>query len=173
MVRICVAAAVALTALTAQAQVYKCKVDGKTVFSDQPCAPDAKQINVRPAAGYSPTAPTPGSVNTNPSSINSSNNPQAVVARMQHEIALRDADQKIQSLRAKITEEQDSMNREVAALRNQKSRANNNLAGATWEQAITGEMSAVVARYDVRIRALESEIKQAEDERSRLLAAGN
>lgn len=168
MMRICVAAAVALTSLTVQAQVYKCKVDGKTVFSDQSCAPDAKQINVRPAAGHSPTAPTPGSVNASPAVVNSSSNPQAVVARMEHERAIREIESKIQRLRSRVLEEQDSMNREVAALRDQKQYANNNLAGATWQQSLSGEMSAVVARYDVRIRGIEAEIERAEAEHARL-----
>lgn len=33
------------------AQVYKCQENGKTVFSDQPCAADSKRVEVRPATG--------------------------------------------------------------------------------------------------------------------------
>ena len=39
------------------------------------------------------------------------------------------------------------MTREMDALRAQKARANNNLAGATWEQSLSTEMQAVAARY--------------------------
>lgn len=35
----------------AQAQVYKCTENGKTVFSDVPCATGAKRVDVRPATG--------------------------------------------------------------------------------------------------------------------------
>ena len=48
-----------LLATSAHAQVYKCKVDGKTVFADQPCATDAKLIDVRPASGHSAPALPP------------------------------------------------------------------------------------------------------------------
>lgn len=41
----------AMLALPVHAQIYKCTEDGKTVFSDKPCRPDAKPIEVRPAAG--------------------------------------------------------------------------------------------------------------------------
>jgi hypothetical protein len=87
---------------------------------------------------------------------------------MEHERAIREIESKIQRLRSRVLEEQDSMNREVAALRDQKQYANNNLAGATWQQSLSGEMSAVVARYDVRIRGIEAEIERAEAEHARL-----
>lgn len=35
----------------ASAQVYRCTIDGQTVFSGTPCAIDAEQINVRPSSG--------------------------------------------------------------------------------------------------------------------------
>lgn len=40
---------------------------------------------------------------------------------------------------------------EVTRLRQDRSRANNNLAGATWEQSLATEMSAVAERYRTRI----------------------
>ncbi|MCK2095620.1 DUF4124 domain-containing protein [Thauera aromatica] len=39
----------------AQAQVYKCQIDGSTTFSDMPCGNDAREIDVTPATGsYNP-----------------------------------------------------------------------------------------------------------------------
>lgn len=58
----------------------------------------------------------------------------------------------------------------LAALRAKKAQANNNLAGAVWENSISEEMSAVVARYDVRIRGLREEIRRLEGEREALRA---
>ena len=44
--------AAAFTAAPVSAQVYKCKdAGGTTVYSAQPCAIDAKPIDVRPASG--------------------------------------------------------------------------------------------------------------------------
>lgn len=46
------AAAIAASLVSpAQAQVYKCTENGKTVFSDVPCSTGAKRVDVRPAAG--------------------------------------------------------------------------------------------------------------------------
>lgn len=61
---------------------------------------------------------------------------------------------------------------QLAARRTKKNQANN-LAGAMWEQSISQEMSAVVARYDVRIRAIQGEIERLQGERERLAAQGN
>lgn len=41
----------ALSPLTAAAQIYRCNVDGKTVFMDRPCAGDSTPHQVQPAAG--------------------------------------------------------------------------------------------------------------------------
>ena len=101
-----------------QAQVYKCKVDGKTTFSDLPCATDAKPINVRPASGHSgAVAPVPTAAPAASAPINSSSNPQAVVAKMERDRALRDIGHDIEIEHSKIREEEESMSRELAALR--------------------------------------------------------
>ena len=50
--RILIVILTAAAASAAQAQVYKCKdASGTTGFSSQPCAPDAKPIEVKPASG--------------------------------------------------------------------------------------------------------------------------
>ena len=158
-----------LVATSAQAQVYKCKVDGKIVFADQPCAADAKPIAVRPASGHSapslPAVVIPGAASQ---AINSSSNPQAVVARAERERAIRELQFTINARRSQIGEEQAAMDREIASLRQQKTYANNNLAGATWQKSISEEMNAVVGRYDVRIRALQDEIDRLEMDLSTL-----
>lgn len=149
----------------AHGQVYKCTVGGRTVFSDQPCSPSSKPIDVRPASGRSaaPLEETP----TQPAApvadpVNSSNNPQAVLARVERERLIRDKEHEIKVQKSTIEDEQVAMDRELAELRRKKDYARNNLAGATWEKSISEEMNAVVARYDVRIRALQDEIKRME-----------
>ena len=163
-----------LVATSAHAQVYKCRIGGQMVFSDQPCAADAKPIEVRPASGHSAPALPPLVITTPgaPQPINASSNPQAVVARMEHERALRDIDHRISVEHSRIREAEGRMNAELAALRAKKAQANNNLAGAVWENSISEEMSAVVARYDVRIRAIQGEIERLQGERERLAGQG-
>lgn len=158
---IAIASATALTTPAAQAQIYKCTVAGKTVFSDQPCDADAKPLDVRPASGrgtdqrLSDGAP-----------INASSNPQELLSRMERDRRIRDLEHEIRARRSRIGDEQSAMDREIAALRQQKARANNNLAGATWEKSISEEMNAVVGRYDVRIRTLQDEINRLESDLS-------
>jgi uncharacterized small protein (DUF1192 family) len=77
---------------------------------------------------------------------------------MERERRVRELEYEIQRRRSNIVDEQAAMEREVATLREKKAHVNNNLAGATWEKSISEEMSAVVARYDVRIRTLQDEI---------------
>lgn len=62
--------AVALAAaLPVHAQVYKCQEGGKTVFSDIPCATNARQIDARPATGaYNPEEGERARLNTEASS---------------------------------------------------------------------------------------------------------
>jgi hypothetical protein len=44
------------------------------------------------------------------------------------------------------------MDRELAALREEQSKAKNNLAGATWQQSIATEMTAVTNKYQLKIQ---------------------
>lgn len=53
----------------------------------------------------------------------------------------------------------EQMTREMDALRAQKARASNNLAGATWEQSLSTEMQAVASRYKVMNDADQEQIK--------------
>lgn len=161
-----VLAALSVVSTGAHAQVYKCTVGGRAVFSDQPCAPDAKPINVRPATGASSAGASASE--SDPRQINMSNNPQAVLSRLERDRRVRETEHELRDIRDRIVTEQAEMDRELAALRLQKTRANNNLAGATWEKSISEEMSAVVARYDLRIRALQDDVRRLEGELSEM-----
>lgn len=44
-------AALAVAALPAHAQVFKCQEGGKTVFSDRPCHAEAQPLKLKPAGG--------------------------------------------------------------------------------------------------------------------------
>ncbi len=57
MLRHAIAAALLAASAGANAQVYKCVEDGRTVMTDRPCHADATPIEVKPAAGtYDPEA---------------------------------------------------------------------------------------------------------------------
>ena len=55
-----------------------------------------------------------------------------------------------------------------AQLRAKKTRANNNLAGATWEQSISDEMQAVAAEYDMKLRKATKELDELKMQRSQI-----
>ena len=78
---------------------------------------------------------------------------------MARERQIREANYEIENLERRIANRSEQMTREMDSLRAQKSRANNNLAGATWEQSLSTEMQAVAARYKVMNDVDQEQIK--------------
>ena len=147
-----IAFAVSLTcfiAFPASAEMFKCLEDGKTVFQDRPCSGAGTAISVTPANRTTTPGSEGGKPQAEPSSITKlRNHTQSMeLDRRQREIAyaIRDSEQEIDGYRAQ-------MDRELAALQYKKSQANNNLAGATWEQSISTEMQAVSEKYRTKIQ---------------------
>lgn len=81
-------------------------------------------------------------------------------------------DRKVQELELRIGDiegaingRNNQMNLEMAAIRERKAYAKNNLAGATWEQSLSTEMQAVASKYKAmndadfeRLKVLRSEL---------------
>ncbi len=154
-------------AQTSHADVYRCTMpNGTTAFSDAPCSATAKPIVVKPAAGVATAHGADASTSEN--SVVAPSTSEGIVAKasragrrsgIQNEIDFKT--RHIESLRRELNDELD-------ALRAKKAMANNNLAGATWEQSISEEMNAVVSRYDARIRSLEAEVSRLQLELDRI-----
>jgi hypothetical protein len=139
--------------LPAAAEVFKCTEDGKTVFQDRPCRSSGTAVKVQPANGSMPNAPA--------------SSPQDDLARTKSDIngmALerrrREIAYEIEKLESDIRGFERSRDAELRALRARKIAANNNLAGATWEQSISTEMQAVTEKYKTNIEGARSEIGQ-------------
>lgn len=134
--------AAALTALLAAgpaAAVYKCQVNGETVFSQTPCAANAEEVQLkvhRPSEDEAKAAEERATWLKEES------------AAMRADRKSREAAIEITRLEREIEVYQDQMDKELVALREQKATANNNLAGATLEQSIATEMQAVVDKYN-------------------------
>lgn len=127
---------------TATAGVYRCERNGKTVFSDKPCGTAAEEIEVET---YTPSAED---------AAHTKARRQETAEYLEAKEKERERTQlrrKIASLRGDIKGYEANMDAELAALRNKKKRANNNLAGATWEGSISEEMKAVTLRYQSKI----------------------
>ncbi|MFO7593436.1 MAG: hypothetical protein R6X15_05255 [Pseudomonadota bacterium] len=153
------AAAVILFTGTANAAIYKCQVDGKTVFSQTPCAADAEEYQVDYIRQNAENAKAMTEQNER---IRESTNASLT------EMEIRRLGREIKSEEANIRVLQKRRDGELAALRQKKSRANNNLAGAVWEQSISDEMNAVNKRYDAQISERQTNIQRMLDQVDRL-----
>ena len=158
MIRCTLILTVTLACAAASADVYKCKKDGKTVFSDQPCSQGAEKISVKPATGHADAVSEADAVAASKSFVEKTNTSTKRNAL--------DAD--IERAQNRITSLQESRDRELAALREKKQRANNNLAGAVWEQSISNEMIAVNETYSSKISSAERTLSDLKAKRAAL-----
>ena len=72
--------------------------------------------------------------------------------------ANRNAGREVKRLNSEIKKYQGCVNKELTDLSEKKKYAANNFAGATWEQSISFEMSAVTSKYDALIDSAEAKI---------------
>jgi hypothetical protein len=147
-----------LASATAAADVYKCQQNGKTVFSDQPCSTSAEKIRVKPAAGHADTVSEADAVAAS----------KAFVDRTNLSAKKNSLDLDISITTARIHSLQNERDRELNALRDKKKRANDNLAGAVWEDSISNEMIAITNSYATRIAVEERKLAQLNAKRAAL-----
>jgi len=162
MQRIILIAAAILAAPVAHAEIYKCVVGGKTIFSQQPCAENAQVVKpkvVQPSA--SAVAEQQG-VNESLSAASSVMERDRRLTGIARDMAAVDED---------IVRIQAARRLDLRRLEASGRLAHNNLAGATWQQSLATEMQAVNARYDSELRIAESRRESLMRERERLLSA--
>lgn len=141
-----IAAIILTTLATAQAEIYKCQVDGKTLFSDQPCNGDPNQQVYLQSTSNQETATAPQATQTVPTKNTTS--PGDVTELETKYFILDDEISRAKAAVEKIKQEQTA---ELEKLKRKKNLAMNNNAGANWEQSISTEMAAVVELYNKRI----------------------
>lgn len=150
-------------ALTAPAlsygAVYQCKVNGQTVFSDQPCGDNARKIEVRApqSSGGGPMV-TKGS--------------QKFLDGRRQASQVRGIDRKIEKLKDRRKAARRNMERALRRYQSDKSRANNNIAGAVWESALAEDAQFQRERYQSEIDSADKQIDRLYDERRRILDPG-
>ena len=134
--------------------VNKCVDDaGKVVYQSAPCPATAKgsEITLQKA----PPVPV-----TSPADAEELKRIQQTAGAMERERRLKEIDREIGSAEELITAYRQAMNSELNALQQKKQLAKNNLAGATWEQSISAEMSSVTQKYDALIRNQQTQIER-------------
>ena len=89
---------------------------------------------------------------------------------MARERRLRELDFEVSQRNSRIGGIQADSERRMALLRDEKLRAKNNLAGATWEQSLSAEMQAIATDTQTKLAALQGEIATLEKELTNLKA---
>jgi hypothetical protein len=141
-------------ALTCRAEMYKCQVNGRISYQQEPCAFGTAKGTVAP-----PDAVTDEAARESRSRFEAEQAVRTTAARR------KTIDDQIAFQQNSILSFEAMMDSELAALRAKKSQARNNLAGATWEQSISTEMEAVAAKYATKIRIARDEIEALRKER--------
>lgn len=115
---------------------------GKKTFQEQPCGGGVTSE----VKTYQVSAPSSDAVYDLPT-----DDPRYIQMRDDNLRAQLSRD--IKKTESNIERYRSALDRELSVLRAKKSRANNNLAGAAWEQSISVEMQAVSDRYASQIDA--------------------
>ena len=135
MIRMIIPITLLLTTIALSAEIYKCTDDdGKLTFSDSKCSGNPESVDIKvTSSGLQMGAhgDWSGTINANRD---------------------RDINRAISRHHRNIQALQKARNKHLASLRNRKKRTSNNLAGATLDQALSGEMQAVAADYNMRIQ---------------------
>lgn len=137
---------VLMLVLPVQAEIFKCTVNGNTTFSDQPCAEDAEAISLKLRQ------PDTEAVNAQ----------QAVTQDFQEASRINrihTLKRKNEVLTARIDQLQQERQAELDALRKRTYLMDDGRM-ATREHGLFEEMDNVDAEYQERIRQLEQEIQQ-------------
>lgn len=148
------AAALLAFSTTPALAVNKCVDDaGKVVYQSAPCPTASKgsEITLQKAA--------PAAV-VSPADAEELNRIQQTAGAMERERKLKEINRDIGRAETQIAEYRQAMSQELNDLQQKKLSANNNLAGATWEQSISAEMSAVSQKYDALIRTEQTRIER-------------
>jgi len=130
-----------ITPALGHAAVYQCKVNGQTIFSDQPCGDNAKEITVK-----APPVNGGGSMQTEAGD---------------RFVKSRELDREIRRLEREKEDLRDEMDRAMKRWQQQKRRASNNLAGATWEQSLAQEAEVLRKRYQSEIDDVDRQLERA------------
>jgi len=137
------------------AEIYKCtKDDGSTEFSDEPCSRDAEKIDVNPTSqgggnlsgGYSDEFIEERATRRKVESLND----------------------RIEDLYEERKEVQSAMDAELVEYRSQRQRANNNLAGAVWENSLAKDADVIRERYQSEIDQINRDIERLKDRKNEI-----
>nr|WP_315206427.1 DUF4124 domain-containing protein [uncultured Albidiferax sp.] len=162
---------VALVACAPAWAINKCTgADGKVVFQDAACEGRGEKMVVRPASGNAPSAttaavPAGNAVSAAPKKLSEAERMEGEIAESQRQRRKQEYELRtLPGAYAAVNQQRAACDKELRALQEKKSYANNNLAGATWETSISAEMTAIATRCDTRNRELRDDIETVRKE---------
>ena len=165
--KLIIATALLLSSMGAWA-VNKCTgPDGKVSFQDAACPGTGQALQIKPASGSGkPAAPPPTAAPaaTSAPEARQQTEAQRITAQVEASKAARRKTELetllVPNAQSFVNSQISRCDAEIQALKNKKSLANNNLAGATWEASISSEMSAVAALCTEKNKAAKEQLDQ-------------
>jgi len=121
--------------LSSYSAIYKCKVDGVTTFSQSPCGDTSQEVKVIVRNSTSKQAP----------------HSQTSVKTATNDVDQYLINQEIKRRNKNINRYKLKLNKELAVLKERTYYARNNLAGATYQNALSQEMVALTNKYKTLI----------------------
>ena len=85
------------------------------------------------------------------------------------DISIKQYDRKIKKLELRIKQHQRNLDKKIETLEHKKLYANNNTAGAIYEDSISNEMIAVTKKYNIMINQERERIKSHKQKKQELL----
>jgi hypothetical protein len=140
---------------TGMAAVYQCTVDGQPVFSGQPCGDDAVKLDHKAAPALGGSLVTEGS--------------RDFLEGREVKNAVLRIDTNIRQLQLQLQRAKRQLDVDMAEWESDKSRANNNLAGATWENSLAQEASLKQQQYQSKVSQIDRDMDRLREDRRRLL----
>lgn len=119
------------------ASVYKCDIDGVITFSQQPCDDNLTPIVIKQLSG--------SNTKVKPKAISTSNK---TAIKQLDEVKAYQLGQEIKRNDHTISRYEKKMNKELTILKARTYSANNNLAGAIYQESLSSEMIAVTNKYN-------------------------
>lgn len=141
--------AMGIPSFSVVAEVYKC-ADGK--YQADPCDETSKPVDLSNVGSVVASGSVAGVDYGKKQEISAYIDNQ----RISREIT------KLESDRKRVIERRDQRMRD---LQNGRRYANNNLAGATWQQSLAQEMAAVAQQADTQVASIDRQIEQLKSEK--------
>ncbi|QHS13186.1 hypothetical protein [Shewanella sp. Arc9-LZ] len=159
---------IAMMANPVIAEVYKC-ADGK--YQADPCDEQSLPLDLSGVGSVVSQSGDVGIVESESSpTISDKSDTKSAAKKQNFSAYLRK--QKIERLIKNLEQDKKkafiSRDRRIAQLRSKGNRANNNLAGATWQQSLAQEMTAVMQQANTEVESIDREIASLRDELKQL-----